>query len=274
VLIAGLILISLFYALNRILGKSRMADPSSHPHIEENEVKGFSLRESFQYVRKSKHLSYLMIVVFGYYMVYNLADIIWTDQVGLRFKGDTAALNEYLNQVSTIKGLVATFLAVVVSGKVIERFGWYPAALITPALLAITSLLFFVCIFFDQGFLGDVVISLFASPFIHIVVLIGAIQHCLVRASKYTVFDATKEMAFIPLSRHSQRMGKAVIDGVGARIGKSGGSFVFQFLLYFLGSLSATVPYIAVLTGVILVAWIYAVGKLKKEIEKKVNETV
>ncbi len=272
VMIAGFVLLVLFYALNRILGKNRIADPTSCPPHDNEEMKGFSLLECIQFVRKSRYLRYVLIIVFGYYMVYNLADILWTDQVGIKFKGDTAALNEYLNKVSTVKGVIATLLALVISGKVIQNFGWYSAALITPALLAITSLLFFLCIFFDQGFLGDVVISLFTSPFIHIVVLIGAVQHCLVRASKYTVFDATKEMAFIPLDRQSQRMGKAVIDGIGARIGKSGGSFVFQFLLYFLGSLSATVPYIAVLTGVILVAWFFAIGQLHKEIEAKIQE--
>ncbi len=77
-------------------------------------------------------------------------------------------------------------------------------------------------------------------------------------------------MAFIPLSRQSQRMGKAVIDGIGARIGKSGGSFIFQFLLYFLGGLSATVPYITIITVIILIAWVFAIGRLKKEIEDKI----
>lgn len=271
VLVAGAVIIVLFYVLCRLIGKNVLEGHEYHP---DDKSQGLSLRESFQHVRSSKYLVYLMIVVMGYYIVYNLADILWTDQVGIRFKGDTAALNAYLNKVSTMKGMIATFLALVVSGKVIQKFGWYPAALITPVLLAVTGFLFFMCIFFDQGFFGDVFVSLFASPFVHVVVMIGAVQHCLVRASKYSVFDATKEMAFIPLSRSSQRMGKAVIDGIAARAGKSGGSFVFQFLLYFLGSLSATVPYIAVLTAIILVAWIYAIGKLKKEIENKINQPI
>ncbi len=272
VVLAGIALLAFFYGLNRLIAKDQTLVLDGTHKIDQEEEKGFSLLESFRYVRKSRHLTYLAIVVLGYYIVYNLADILWTDQVGQRFKEDTGALNIYLNQVSTIKGIVATLLAVFVSGKVIQKFGWYPAALMTPILLAITCAAFFFCLLFDQGLLGDVVISLFSSPFIHIVVLIGSIQHCLVRASKYTVFDATKEMAFIPLSRHSQRMGKAVIDGIGARLGKSGGSFIFQFLLYFVGGLAATVPYIAVLTAIILVAWVFAVGRLKKEIEEKVAE--
>jgi len=275
VVIAGILLLFLFYALNRIIAQHQAAHPVHRPdHRSEASEKGFSLSESFQYVRKSRYLRYLTIVVLGYYIVYNLADILWTDQVGKRFMADTGALNKYLNQVSTIKGIVATLLALFVSGKVIQKFGWYPAALVTPVLLAVTCVVFFFCLLFDQGLAGDILLGIFSSPFIHIVVLIGAIQHCLVRASKYTVFDATKEMAFIPLSRQSQRMGKAVIDGIGARIGKSGGSFIFQFLLYFLGGLSATVPYIAAITLVILVAWIFAIGKLKKEIEAKLTEPV
>ena len=277
VIVSGCVVLLLFYLLNRALSKKGgqgLFGSRPVPRHDEVEEKGFSLRESIQLVRGSKHLSCVMILVLGYYMVYNFMDVLWSDQLGQRFKEDTAALNAYLNQVSMFKGLVASFLALVVSGKVIQKFGWHAAAMITPVLLGVTGLLFFLCLLLDQGFLGDILLGLFSAPFLHVVVLIGSIQHCLVRASKYAVFDATKEMAFIPLSRQHQRMGKAVVDGIGARIGKAGGSLVFQFLLYFLGSLSATAPYIAAMTAVILVVWVFAIGRLKKEIEGELNETV
>ena len=45
------------------------------------------------------------------------------------------------------------------------------------------------------------------------------------RGAKYSVFDATKEMSFVPLAPESKIKGKAAIDGVAvARLGKSSGS--------------------------------------------------
>lgn len=279
VMVAGTVLSVLFYCLNRLHERDFSASEMPHRSLDKKEKKKkddslhISLKESIILVIKSSYLRSVIIMVFGYYMVYNLADILWTDQVGLRFQGDANSIGSYVNQVSSTKGMLATFMGLFVSGTVIRRFGWYVAALVTPMVLMITSALFYSCLLFKGAFWADVLVDLFASPFVHITVLIGAVQHCLVRASKYTVFDATKEMAFIPLTRRTQRMGKAVIDGIGARLGKSGGSFIFQFLLFFLGSLSATVPYIAAFTVVILIAWVYAVTNLKKEIEGKIQHT-
>jgi AAA family ATP:ADP antiporter len=72
-------------------------------------------------------------------------------------------------------------------------------------------------------------------------------------------------MAYIPLDQGSKVKGKAAIDVVGARLGKSGGSFIQQGLLVALGSLAAITPYIAVILFVIIIAWLYAVKALNKQ---------
>lgn len=65
------------------------------------------------------------------------------------------------------------------------------------------------------------------------------------RAAKYTVFDATLQMAFVPLDAESKTKGKAAIDGVCSRLGKSSGSVIHQTLLLTFTTISASAPYVA-----------------------------
>lgn len=93
-------------------------------------------------------------------------------------------------------------------------------------------------------------------------VFFGSIQNCFSRACKFTFFDATKEMAFIPLSDECKLKGKAAIDGVGSRIGKSGGSVIHQFLLLIFGTVTLSTPIVAVILFGVVFGWIFAVRSL------------
>ncbi len=59
-------------------------------------------------------------------------------------------------------------------------------------------------------------------------VIFGMIQNIMSKSANTRFFDPTKEMAYIPLDPESKVKGKAAVDVVGARLGKSGGSFVQQ----------------------------------------------
>merc|ERR1711970_453903 len=93
-------------------------------------------------------------------------------------------------------------------------------------------------------------------------VLVGTAQNVGTKATKYGMFDPTKEMAYIPLDAEQKTKGKAAIDVIASRMGKSGGSLIQQFLIPFLGTLSACAPYIGLFLGAITVAWILAVRRL------------
>jgi AAA family ATP:ADP antiporter len=93
-------------------------------------------------------------------------------------------------------------------------------------------------------------------------VFVGTAQNVGTKATKYGMFDPTKEMAYIPLDAEQKTKGKAAIDVIASRMGKSGGSLIQQFLILFLGTLSACAPYIGLFLGAITVAWILAVRRL------------
>jgi len=102
----------------------------------------------------------------------------------------------------------------------------------------------------------------------------GSIQNCLSKASKYSVFDATKELAFLPLDAESKLKGKAAIDGLGSGLGKSGSSLTYQGFIILLGSVALSTPYIAGILFAVLVAWILCVVSLGKQFKAMTGQTV
>lgn len=220
-----------------------------------------SLRESLAYLSQSKYLIFIATMVISYNLVINLVEVIWKDRLHALCP-NPVEFNRYMNHVTTIVGVVSTITAVFMS-VLIRRMGWGFTATITPIVVAVTSGGFFAFLFFDDS-LGAFVASLVGTTPLTITVFFGALQNSLSKAGKYSVFDTTKEMAFIPLDRETKLKGKAAIDGVGSRLGKSGGSLITQGLLVALRTLTACAPYVVALLSCVIVGWLYAVRGLAK----------
>lgn len=127
--------------------------------------------------------------------------------------------------------------------------------------MLVTSIGFFVFFFWREE-LGDVVmLSLGVTP-LAVTVFFGALQNICSKAAKYSVFDTTKEMAFIPLPHEVKLKGKAAIDGFGSRLGKSGGSIIHQVLLLLFSTLTLSAPYVAAILLTAIGLWISATKAL------------
>jgi AAA family ATP:ADP antiporter len=166
---------------------------------------------------------------------------------------------------STMTGAVTILMMLFVGGNVIRRKGWGFAAQITPVVLLITGVLFFSFVIF-KGSLAGYIAALGTTP-LFLAVMFGAAQNVMSKSAKYSLFDPTKEMAYIPLDEDSKVKGKAAVDVVGARLGKSGGSLIHMGLLAF-GSLAMITPYIGAVLLVVIVGWIYAARSLSKQFTK------
>lgn len=229
-----------------------------------NEIIGrMSMRDNFRYLLKSKYLICVALIVLSYNLIINLVEVLWKHEVRELYPNPND-YNIYMSQVTTIIGVIATLSALIISGNSIRKCGWTFTAMITPVILLITSIGFFSFFFIKENFSGLMIPFLGATP-LAIVVFFGSAQNCLSRASKYSVFDATKEMAFIPLSSESKLKGKAAIDGVCSRLGKSGGSVIHQGLLLSFSTISASAPYVAGFLLAIIVIWIFATRNLGRQ---------
>lgn len=231
-----------------------------------------SLYECFVYLIKSPYMVYIAILVVAYNVVYNLSDVLWTHQVSERYR-DASEFNSYINQVASITGFFATLSGLILSGNVIRRYGWSITAYITPVIWLLTSVGFFACMLFETNpVFVDALYSVSHIPVYTLILFFGSAQICLGRAAKYTVFDETKEISFIPLPKEEQRKGKAVVDGIGSRFGKSGGSLTIQVLLLLCGELILTTPYIAGIFLIVIGFWFLAVHRLGKMVAKVIDD--
>ena len=106
--------------------------------------------------------------------------------------------------------------------------------------------------------------SLGTTPLM-LAVIVGAMQNILSKASKYSLFDPCKEMAYIPLDAEQKTKGKAAVDVIGNPLGKSGGSLIQQFLIFGFGSLAASTPALAGILVLTTIMWIKASRSLNKQ---------
>lgn len=261
VVIAGLLVMGIYYWMQKnVLTDSRFYNPAEVK--KKKEKPKMTLKESFGYLLKSRYIGLLAVLVVSYGISINLIEVTWKSQL----KNAYPLPNDYsafMGKFSAATGFMTCFMMLFVGGNVIRRFGWKVAALVTPITLLVTGFIFFSVVLFDTSLAG--VISMLGTSPLMIAVVIGAVQNILSKSSKYSLFDPTKEMAYIPLDQESKVKGKAAIDVVGARLGKSGGSLVQQGLLFAVGgSISAMTPFVGIILAGIIVCWIIAAKALGK----------
>jgi len=220
--------------------------------------KKLSLLESFGYLKNSKYLQCIAVMVVAYNLSIHLVELVWKDQLKQLYPAKADYMTA-LSYVTFSMGIIATLTAFVLP-RIITRLGWTFTALITPGTMLITSVSFFAFLFFKDEF--SPMLALLGTTPLAIAVYIGFAQNCFSKAAKYSVFDATKEMSFIPLDHESKLKGKAAIDGVGSRLGKSGGSLIHTGLLMGFHTLSASSPYVAVILMAVIIGWTFAVREL------------
>jgi ATP:ADP antiporter, AAA family len=242
--------------------EAKFSDSVEQPKEQPKEKPRLSLRDSMKYIARSKYLIPLAIIVLGYNISINLTDVLWKEQLK-RFFVDPNEMLEHMNKITVGMGILATMGGILFS-LMVTRLGWTFTAIITPVIMTSLAIGFF-AFHFSGDALFSISTTLFGMTPFAMTVYCGSIQNCVSKACKYSVFDATKELAFLPLSSESKLKGKAAIDGLGAGIGKSGSSLVYQGFIILLGSVALSTPYVSVILFGVLLAWIFSVMALGKQ---------
>jgi ATP/ADP translocase len=215
------------------------------------------MRASIKMVISSPYLMMIFAIVVSYSFSINLIEGIWMFKAN-QFYQDTASLMRYHAKISFCTGLL-TLLCAICGGYVIRRFGWLRAALLTPLMILFAGFAFFVCILIHEGMQGFALKFGFSA--LGVLVFIGGIQNILSKGVKYSIFDTTKEMLYIPLNPEFKTKGKAAVEVIGPKVGKAFGSglqaaifFLFPRVTYDDISLMLVVIFVLV-----LLFWLYSV---------------
>jgi len=235
-----------------------------------------SMGESFKYIFTSPHLLCIAVLVFSYGITINFIDVLWKGQVKLLFQGNTKAYLNYMGSFSMITGIVSLPL-MLLGSNVLRRFSWFKAACVVPIILLSTGALFYGLIIYGSFItMTEPLFTLFGVGLTAVMLStqIGLFQNAVTKASKYSLFDSTKEMAYIPLDNELKTKGKAAVDVAGSRLGKSGGALT----LFVLGtlvpgaSLPQLAPILAAVSFVIFVCWFLSIGKLSRSLSELQEE--
>jgi AAA family ATP:ADP antiporter len=257
VLFFGFMIMLLHWILTRkVLTDSRLYQPEHEEEKIEQKTK-LSLFESIKFIVRSPHLRYIAVMVVAYGLAISLTEVTWKANLKLVYP-ETGAYQAFFAKVSSAVGICSFFITLFFSGVIIRRLGWHFSAQLPPIVIGTTSLIF-LTLFLNQNWLGD-------NPLIPIV-LFGAFQNVSSKVMKYAFFDTTKEMAYIPLDQESKVKGKAAIDVIGSRLGKSGAAWIQILLIQIAGtgSILSITHFLLPIIACTVVFWILSVRQLNKQ---------
>lgn len=238
-----------------------------------------SFMDSFKFLLQSKHLALIATLVLCYGAFMSLFEAILKAQ-SVRLAEKIG--NESLSQIYGYQGIAnggLSILFVLMAGWISKK-SWKFKAFITPFIATVCTVLFVIFLFAGDGVAilfggGDSNSVIDPIKILWMTVIFGIVNQVTIKAAKYIMFDATKEQAYIPLDSETKLKGKAAVDGVGSRLGKSFGSFLISApyigLYNIFGSINSEGAKISIciIIGLILFFWLRAVIKLSSLLEKE-----
>lgn len=279
VMVAGVVLLGIFYWMNKVvLTDKRYYDPEAMGEKKTKKSKP-SLSESFKHIMNSPYLGLIAVLIVAYGVSINLFEGIWKGQIKIAYPNEND-YNHIMGWLSTVTGATALVL-MLVGSNILRRFSWRTCALITPVVLIIGIGIFFATIAYNNthvpaGFkiIEAIKEGLVQHELIVFAVFIGLAVNAFGKAVKYSLFDPTKEMAYIPLDPELKVKGKAAVDVIGGRGGKSSGAYIQMGLLTAFGgsALYQLVPIIAPIVLGVVVLWIMSVFGLSTRFHKLVHD--
>jgi AAA family ATP:ADP antiporter len=272
VFVSGIVTMSIYWWMHRaVLTDKRFYDETEQTGGGKKKKPKLSMGESLKAIFTSPYLLLIVALVVAYGTTVNFVEGLWKSQLQIRFSGNKNAYNVFMSQYTLWTG-VATIIMMIVGSNILRLFSWTTSAIITPVTMLITGGLFFTFVLFREP-LTPLLSEWGTNPLI-MAVFMGATVVMITKATKYALFDLTKEMAYIPLDDEMKVKGKAAVDVVGGRLGKSTGSTIQVILLSLFPVVNAVpgagflkiAPIVAGIFVIFCIIWIISVKALGKRV--------
>lgn len=259
--------VALFSLLAIFFVKLILQDSSYQIASKNNGKTKLGLIDSFKYIAASKYLWLLLICSASFGLTMNLVEGVWKAKI----KELYVDVNQYaeFNSLYIMWTGVAIMFMTIIGNRIMKYHSWFVAAVITPVIILVTGCSFFILIVFEGQMIPMVDKLLLTSPLV-LAVSIGAIQNIIVKGTKYSIWDTSREMLYIPLDNELKTKGKAAVDVISSKVGKSSSGLIQSILFTIFPSATAVsiAPAMMLIFMIACLGWIWAVRIIYHEYKK------
>jgi AAA family ATP:ADP antiporter len=269
VLVAGITIIGLYgYVQKKVLSSLPEKPQEALPPAKKEKISFF---QGLKHLITSPYLLGITVLVIGYGLCITLVEISWKANLKLAFPNQ-ADFQAFTAECQSLVGGFAFFISAFLGSSILRRFGWHATAQMAPLIVGGTGLVFLLLC--SNPSMTNLLAPMIGSSPLFLLVYLGAFHNISSKIAKYSFFDPTKEMAYIPLTETEKVKGKASIDIVGSRLGKSGASWISLVLIGIMGtgSVLSTTHALVPLTLIATVAWMIAVSSLNRKFALKIAQ--
>lgn len=257
VVLSGLVAMFLLRYIHKVVLHNNLY--LAHHDVSDTQTK-LSVRESIKLIMGSRYIGYIVVMIVCYGLVINILEGPWKAKVRELYP-TTQEYMTFMGNFNICMGISSVFF-MLIGSNLLRKFSWFFSAIITPSIIGLTGTMFFIFVVFEESFrefLGGIAFN----P-IYAAVMVGALQNILSKSTKYSLFDSTKEMAYIPLSKELRTKGKAAAEIIGAKLGKSSGAFIQStiFILVPAATFDAISPILMVIFLAVIALWVADVRRL------------
>jgi len=247
------------YSQADVVSSSSQSSPESSPTPQQKP----SLKESMTELCSNKELRSIATMVFSYNYCLELVTLLWKGILRSRFPTASEYMS-FMARFSQIVGFFAIILQLMAS-KIIHQLGWKWTSLLVPIAMGSLALPFFASLSVPKNIIKGV-----STPF-----LFGTSLLVASKVTKYALFDPCKEMAYIPMGKDAKVKGKAAVEMIGAKLGRSGGSLSMQLLILFGFNIMRCAPTIGFLFFLCTFFWYRGVVVMSKMLnQEKLRDTI
>jgi len=274
IIVAFILSVLAYGYVNKVALKDpRLYKPNKIPQKKKKE--DISPVEGIKILFKSPYLSLIALVVFCYGTAINFSEILMKASMCEIF--DSATYAKMQGILAILTGIVS-ILTVFINSYVLRKFKWKVGALVTPILFLTIGGFFLLSLLYKQF----ISVTIFGVSATIATTWLGIVNNAMAKGIKYSMFDTTKSMAYLPLPEDERNKGQAAVEIIGARAGKAGAAVTQQIMVSFprtlmtvsgsvAGVLAYSFPIVAMFFTTVVI-WIVSVLKLGASYEEKISD--